>query len=682
MRACTAAPAWRGAAIRRRMALAALILLPDIYATQLVAEALPPDMHPLLGGAYLGLFALLFAWISMGFCIAAAGLMLHLRREPYAITRSLRRPGPAAPSARTAILMPIYHEEPGRVFAGLETMYRLLDESGQLEQFDFFVLSDSRDPAVWLAEEQAWGSLCRKLDAFGRIYYRRRAVNSEGKAGNIADFCRRWGAAYPYFIILDADSLMTGDAMLALVQMMERNPQVGLIQTLPFTVNRSTLFARAQQFTNRVHGPVFAAGLHYWQLGDGNYWGHNAILRTAPFMAHCGLPELPGKAPLGGHIMSHDFVEAALLRRTGWEVWLAYDLPGSYEESPPTLIDYLARDRRWCRGNLQHAKLLLAAGLHPMSRAHFANGILAYLTAPLWALLLLFGTLIAGWAAIGSAEAESAVQHPGGMLAAAVFVCTLLLLLLPKLFGPMLIAQDPAALRRFGGQGRLAVGVVLEIVLGTLMAPLLMMAHSRFVLGTLLGRDTAWGAQCRADRDLDWREAWGHYRLETGLALCWGWLAWHLDPLFFAWLSPVLLGLLLAAPLAVLSSSVTLGTRLAELGIWLIPEESRPPDALRRLRTLLRQQPARPMGGLQELLADPVATALHLTVLQSGAVGLRPADGSAAALCERVLREGAAGLSTEEQVQLLADPQSLMRLHQASSAAAPSPAAGAPVFVA
>ena len=265
---------------------------------------------------------------------------------------------------------------------------------GALPGFDLFILSDTTDPDVWVAEEAAFLALRDRTGDDGRIFYRRRAENTERKAGNIADWVRRFGGAYRQFLILDADSVMTGDAVIRLAGMLERHPDVGLVQTLPVIVGGETLFARMQQFAGRLYGPLIAHGIAWWHGADGNYWGHNAMIRTEAFAAAAGLPTLEGRKPFGGHIMSHDFVEAALLRRAGWAVHMVPGLPGSYEESPPSLADVAVRDRRWCQGNLQHIGVVAARGLHPISRLHLLMGIGSYVTAPMWLVFLVLGILI------------------------------------------------------------------------------------------------------------------------------------------------------------------------------------------------------------------------------------------------------------------------------------------------
>ena len=260
--------------------------------------------------------------------------------------------------------MPIYNEAPSRVFSAVQAIYEDVEATGLGDAFDYFFLSDTTDPNIWIAEERALLAMRERLPG-ARIYYRRRRKNVARKAGNIADFVMRWGAAYPQMVVLDADSLMTADAIVRLAAAMEADPDAGIIQSLPLIVNRNTAFARLQQFAARIAGPVIAAGLAAWMGRDGNYWGHNAIIRTRAFADHCGLPDLPGRPPFGGHILSHDFVEAALMRRAGYAVTMLPTLGGSFEESPPSLIDLAARDRRWCQGNLQHIRVLPSARLRP-----------------------------------------------------------------------------------------------------------------------------------------------------------------------------------------------------------------------------------------------------------------------------------------------------------------------------
>src|SRR5688572_1738891 len=391
--------------------------------------------------ALLVLFIILFAHVAAGFCTALVGLyVLNRGGDSSRITATVPAPE-NAPLASTAIVMPVFNEDVSRVFEGLRVVYRSVQETKKLEHFDFFVLSDSNQPNQWVQEEVAWLELCKQVGGFGRIFYRKRRQSINKKAGNVADFLRRWGRRYRYMIVLDADSIMTGRALVQLVALMERNPHVGIIQTAPRIVNGETLFARMQSFASRLYSPLFLAGLNYWQQHEGNYWGHNAVIRVQPFIEHCALPDLPGSEPFGGRILSHDFVEAALMRKAGWGVWLAGDIEGSYEEGPPTLIDSAKRDRRWCQGNMQHAWLLTARGFRPANRFHLLMGVMGYVSSPLWLLFMVLCTIhvfaqISAPAAFATASGNSTSifgYHVALPTALMLFAFTLLLLFLPKI---------------------------------------------------------------------------------------------------------------------------------------------------------------------------------------------------------------------------------------------------------
>ena len=344
----TAAPdpqgPWHAVGSFRRIVLLGLIVAQTYIATNFMVAVLPYHGQQPLEVVMLVLFAILFAWVSGGFWTAIAGFVLQLLGgDRFAISRTAAADAPLDANARTAIVMPIRNENVARVFAGLRATYDSLAHTGELAHFDFFLLSDTSDPDIRVAETSAWHALCLSSDAFGHVFYRWRRHRIKRKSGNIADFCRRWGRNYRYMVVLDADSVMSGECLTRLVRLMEANPGAGIIQTAPRAAGRDTMYARVQQFANRVYGPLFTAGLHFWQLGESHYWGHNAIIRVAPFMRYCGLRRLPGRGSLSGEILSHDFVEAALMRRAGWAVWIAYDLRGSYEEMPPNLVDAFSK---------------------------------------------------------------------------------------------------------------------------------------------------------------------------------------------------------------------------------------------------------------------------------------------------------------------------------------------------
>src|SRR6202790_3874225 len=453
----------------------------------------------------VGLFGILFANLAFGFTQAFLGfLVLAEGHEPLKITNTL---DPNTPLASTAIVMPVFNEGAETVFGNVQALYQSIQQRHELDSYDFYILSDSTDPAKAVEEELAWSDICRQTNGFGKIHYRRRKLPVNRKSGNIADFCRRWGHRHRYMVVLDADSLMTGAAVSSLVRLMETNPRAGIIQTMPRLAKTETLFARIQQFASRIYSPIFAAGLNYWQQGAGNYWGHNAIIRVSPFLSSCALPGLPGKEPLGGKILSHDFVEAALMRNAGWEVWFAYDLDGSYEELPPNLTEYVKRDRRWCQGNLQHMWFLLARNIQPISRIHLVQGILAYVSAPLLVLFVLMGAMQAGidrfHERVGIVPSASA-----GVL----LVMTAALLFGPKVLSVMHLFSRPRELADFGGPARVLAGMVFEQLFSVLTHPVLIWFHTRFVLKNLEGKTVIWNTQTRGGNTSPrWIDIGGEY---------------------------------------------------------------------------------------------------------------------------------------------------------------------------
>ncbi len=675
---------WIRAAARRRALLIVLVLIPSVIASGFMVNVLPDQGRTVVEAAIVLLFGALFGWISIGFWTATLGFLVLLRgRDRFAITNlsdeeKAGETTPIPPEAQTAIVMPICEEPVERVFAGLKAIHRSLERAGALEHFHFFVLSDTASPETAAREEVAWATWCREVRGFDRIFYRRRKVRIERKSGNVADFCRRWGRKYRYMIMLDADSLMSGETLARLVRLMERNPQVGLIQTVPVAVNRRSLLARVQQFATRVYGPMFAAGLHYWQLGDGQYWGHNAIIRIAPFMAHCALPRLSGKPPLGGEILSHDFVEAALLGRAGFPLWLAYDLPGSWEEVPSTLLEEMKRDRRWCQGNLQHLRLLFSEGLFGAHRALFINGVLSYVSAVLWFGLLVLSTVEAVIMVLREPDyfpngpslfPDWPIWRPDWAIS--LLGVTAAILFLPKLLSVVLVTVKHRQSAAYGGFFRLVASVVLEILLSSLLAPIRMVFHTRFVIQNLLGRTVTWRSQGREDAETSWGEALRHHGFDTLFATAWGLVLYWLNPDYFWWVTPIIGALFLSVATSVYSSRVRLGERARAMGLFLIPEETSPSPELRDLGEILQQEQAAvaalPPGeqdGFVRAVVDPYVNALHRSLLRrprSLAPSIRE---SRRALAERFLAEGSAALSPRERRILFGDPEILDRLHE------------------
>jgi membrane glycosyltransferase len=429
-----------------------------------------------------------------------------------------------------------------------------------------------------------------------------------------------------------------------------------------------------QQFAGRVYGPIFAVGQAFWQLGEGNYWGHNAIIRTRAFAACCGLPVLPGTEPFGGHILSHDFVEAALLRRAGWQVWMAPDLGGSYEESPPTLVDFAKRDRRWCQGNLQHLMVLPSAGLHPVSRLHLVIGIMSYVSSPLW-----FGFLMAGLAVAvrdvlippqyfppeGTLFPDWPVIHTA--LAEGLFAWAFAMLIIPRLLGVAVLLADPPARRASGGALAVMGSAALEILFSTVLAPVMMVFQTTFVFDVLRGRDSGWTRQRREDGTLGWREAMRVHRVHLIAGLAIAAVVWTFTPSLLVWLSPVIAGLVLSPALSVATASRRLGLLFRRLGLFVIPEEAHPPWELSRTNALAAARtPATAAPALSRLLADPAALAVHLASLPVHQEG---SPGDEEALASALTRIAGAGgrldrarLTPRETTAVLFDAPSLMRL--------------------
>lgn len=559
-------------------------------ASTLLLRVLEANRASALEIAGLVLFFILFAWISASTWTAIAGFAVRLfGGDPAGL--SIDEVAGRALHTRTAVVMPIYNEDPRSVAAGLEAIWSSLAREPEHAAFDLFILSDSTAEDIAAEEQALWRALVARYHGEGRIFYRRRHERIGHKAGNIADFVRRYGAAYECMVVLDADSIMSGSALVTLARLMEAHPEIGIIQTVSLCVRRQTLFGRFIQFGARLQSPMLSSGLAFWQLGESNYFGHNAIVRVRPFARHCELPRLPGKPPLGGEILSHDFVEAAFMRRAGFEVRMLPELEGSFEQVPANVIDFAARDRRWTQGNLQHARLLGTRGLHPLSRVHLASGILCYLTSPMWLALLVLSSVVS---AIESAKVPRYFvpgvrspfplwPHPRSWEILLLLGITVLMLSLPKLLGLVLAIRDRSLRRGFGGAGRLCAGLLCEQLLSMLLAPSMMLFHTSFVIQTLLGRVVRWSGQDRSDRGVGVREALSRQWYHLLVGLVWGALMLRYAPRFFWWLTPVLAGLILSVALTAWTSRRSAGALARRAGLLLIPEETAPPPELASL---------------------------------------------------------------------------------------------------
>ncbi len=576
---------WQRAAAQRRLAFLALTVFSTVIAATLFARLQPEYDNLWLEYGQIALYAVLSGWVVTGFVTALMGFYVSVRGDKHSLSAKQVANHPMNPQARTAIIMPICNEDVSTVFAGLRATCESVGATGNAGQFDVFVLSDSYNPEVAAAERAAWEDLRAALalnyannpnQPQVEVYYRLRTRRSHRKAGNVADFCRRWGKDYRYMVVLDADSVMSGDCLSSMVKLMEANPTAGIIQTATQAIGHVTLHARAQQFASRMTGRLFTLGMQFWQLGESHYWGHNAIIRVAPFMDHCALAPIKGKGGMSGGIMSHDFVEAALMRRAGWHVWLVADLVGSYEQQPPDLLSELQRDRRWCQGNLQNARLMAEPGIHPVHRAMFVTGTMAYVSAPLWLAFLTLGTAL--WLT-GSSLMTHWLAMP--MELAGLWLWTLCLLFLPRVLGIVAVVMRGEQ-KQFGGLGGLLKSAALESAMAIVQAPVRMLAHSLFVVVALTGIKLDWKSPPREANAVPWSIAVQQLApmtlviaaLAVGIAL--------IDASALTWLLPVGLPLLLAIPLTVLTSQIGLGIALRERGFLLIPEESRSPAVLRR----------------------------------------------------------------------------------------------------
>ena len=543
-----------GLLVRRLLLISATAAVGMIASTG-VRVAIGLDGVSALDVALLVLYVPLVTWIALGFVSACAGFFKLISGDHPGFS-----PIPAPSSAlarRTAVLMPVYNEAVGPTFGRVEAMARSLADAGGLGFFDIFILSDSR-PDHGLEEEAEWARIAASSPL--PVYYRRRPVNTAKKPGNIAEWVQRFGAAYEHMIVLDADSVMSGSAMVGMASIMETKPSVGLLQTVPMIVGAHTLFQRWMTFATDAYGPIASAGLLWWSGSEANFWGHNAIVRTRAFADCCGLPSLPGEPPFGGPIQSHDMVEAALLRRRGWAVHMVM-IDGSYEEFPPTILDHAIRDRRWAQGNLQHLRLLDATGFHWASRLHLLIGASAYLTAPAWLLLILVQI---GQALLGQRD----LLTYGPPLH--VLIVTLLCLFGGKAMGLTWVLADAQRRAAFGGAFRVLRSGLVEMLLAILMAPVAMVNQTKALIGLLLGIPSHWTVQSRETDGMTVREVLPKTRehLLLGAALL---AVGIVDPILGAWLSPVIAGLLTAPWLIALTSSRRLGDRALASGLFQVP---------------------------------------------------------------------------------------------------------------
>lgn len=560
----------------RRLALAVPSLLTAAALAGLAARAFP--VGDVLAATVLATFSLVMGWQAFTAWQYLYGFLATLLgdRRLSALERAAEAPSPLPQGeGRTAAIVAIHAEDAVAVFARLRVMARSLAREGT-DDIDIFVLSDTRDGAIAAVEEheyariQAWAAADPALP---RIRYRRRRENVGRKAGNVAEFCESYGRDYTFMIVLDADSLMTGAAMTRLVRLMQASPRTGLIQTVSYAAGRDTLFARVQQFAVRLYAPLALRCLETWQGPEGSYWGHNAILRIEAFVAHAGLPVLPGKAPLGGEILCHDIVEGALMVRAGWEVRLLPEFRGTWEEMPTNLIDLLGRERRWCQGNLQHLRVLPWKGLRGASRWHILTGILSYGMLPLWIAFLGLGA----WQAARTGELGLLAYGLGGtgIAAHALAALSVAVLAAPKVLSLVHVLASRERRAAFGGTGRLLASAALEQAVWVFLWPVMTLFTAGAVTATFFGKVVRWDTQDRDDRQVSWTEA---FRLQAdavvvgalmALGLIWAGQLW-----LGLWLAPVALALLTSPAQSVWTSRPDLGRAARAKGLFLTEDDT------------------------------------------------------------------------------------------------------------
>jgi membrane glycosyltransferase len=563
----------------RRFFFAASAVLLALIAGGLFAVVVTASGTSRLQVLQVTLLTVCCVWLAWGFNTAVAGILSASRERAAAVPVPLKMT-----LSRTAVLVPVYNEDADSVFARIAAMIEGLRSIGRLENFDFYVLSDSTKPEHVEHEKRATFALLSDLRVAGHLYYRNREKNVGRKAGNIADFVTKNGGAYEYMLVLDADSLMRPQTILEMVTRMDAEPDLGLLQTQPLIIGRLTPFGRALQFSAAIYSPFFSRGIASLQGREGPFWGHNAIVRTRAFAECCGMPTLPGVAPFGGHILSHDFVEAALLSRGGWRVRVDPDLEGSYEEAPANLIEYAKRDRRWCQGNLQHGRLVVAPRFNLWSRISMITGIMAYAASPIWLMFIvvsLLDPIIAAEPNYFPADSLFPVfPTPETGKALLLLFGIFLLLLLPKTLIAFATAFSERR-RAFGSTLTVLASATVELAMTSVLAPVMMMFQSKSVAEILMRLDSGWPSTERDDGKLPLRVAFGAswWMVIAGLVLAAATLSY--SPELFLWMLPIAGPLVIAPLLISLSGDPALGIALRRIGVLSTPFEIAPEPVIR-----------------------------------------------------------------------------------------------------
>lgn len=560
----------------RRVLFAVLFAVTMAGSLALAALALAPGGLGMTDVILLGLFAVTLPWMVAGFWNAVIGfLIMRFSADPAAAVMPMagRIRGDEPVTVSTAILLCIRNELPERMIRNLEPMLAGLDVAGYGKRFHLYVLSDTSDADHAGNEEACFAALASRWRDRVGITYRRRAVNTGFKAGNIRDFCERWGSKYDFAVTLDADSFMTADAVLRLVRIMQADPGLGILQGLIVGLPSTSAFARVFQFGMRLGMRSYTIGSAWWQGDCGPYWGHNAVLRLEPFIAHCALPVLSEDGSEDRHILSHDQIEAVLMRAAGYAVRVLPQEDLGWEENPPTLLEFIRRDLRWCQGNMQYWRFLSLPGIRPVSRYQLVLAILMFIGSPAWIGLLVLGTLAAAF----SDTPANFMRPDAGM---ALFVCVLVMWFSPKIATAVDILLRPELRRGFGGAGLFILNCVIETAYSILLCPILWFGHSIFLFGLLFGREIGWIGQTRDDHAVPFSLAlhnlWPHTMLGSAML---GLLAMT-QPSAIPYALFLAAGPALAVPFAMVTAWPRFGSFTARIGIGRLPEETMRPDVL------------------------------------------------------------------------------------------------------
>ncbi len=563
----------------RRWGLGVLIALTYAGLAAVLFNILSWNGWTLADGVVFACFLVASPWSVLGFWNAIVGLWLSVgTRDPLALVLPLADPGDDPLRLRTAVLLTVRNEDPARAFARLEAVRASLERTGLGDRFAYFVLSDTSEPAIAAAEEAAFARWQAAVGASSEVVYRRRPLNTGYKAGNLRDFCLRWGDQFELMLPLDADSLMSGATVVALARLMQANPKLGILQSLVVGLPTNSAFARIFQFGMRHGMRAYTMGSAWWTGECGPFWGHNAMVRIAPFRDHCELPKLPGTPPFGGDILSHDQVEATLMRSAGFEVRVLPVETQSWEENPPTILEFVRRDLRWCLGNMQYVRLLTLPGLLPMSRFQLLWAILMFVGLPAWTVMIALLPLMV-------MEARGQADFPAAS-AIALYLAFLVMYLMPKIAGVLDAVLTRGGVARYGGAPRFMAGVVTELVFSFLQGAVSTFRTTLFMIGLAFGRARiTWSGQARDAHGLSWTTAasglWPQFVF--GLYVC-GTLA-ILSPTVLLWALPLVGGYLVAIPFAVFTASPAVGGWLARHRLCAIPEEIEPPSILRAIES-------------------------------------------------------------------------------------------------